>query len=65
MCMQSQHLGGRGRLVSKFEASLVYMASSRLAREITYTYILYNTISLCLYVSLYVCVIHTHTHTHT
>jgi hypothetical protein len=29
---QSQHLGGRGRQISEFEASLVYKVSSRIAR---------------------------------
>jgi hypothetical protein len=28
----SQHLGGRGRQISEFEASLVYRVSSRTAR---------------------------------
>jgi hypothetical protein len=32
----SQHLGGRGRRISEFEASLVYRVSSRTARA-TYT----------------------------
>jgi hypothetical protein len=31
---QSQHLGGRGRWISEFEASLVYRVSSRTARAI-------------------------------
>jgi hypothetical protein len=30
----SQHLGGRGRQMSEFEASLVYRVSSRTARTI-------------------------------
>ena len=30
--LQSQHLGGRGRRISEFEASLVYKVSSRIAR---------------------------------
>jgi hypothetical protein len=30
--MQSQHLGGRDRQISEFEASLVYRVSSRTAR---------------------------------
>jgi hypothetical protein len=30
----SQHLGGRGRRISEFEASLVYSVSSRTARAI-------------------------------
>jgi hypothetical protein len=30
--LQSQHLGGRGRQISEFEASLVYRVSSRTAR---------------------------------
>jgi hypothetical protein len=30
--LQSQHLGGRGRWISEFEASLVYRVSSRTAR---------------------------------
>jgi hypothetical protein len=30
--LSSQHLGGRGRWISEFEASLVYRASSRTAR---------------------------------
>jgi hypothetical protein len=29
--LQSQHLGGRGRQISEFEASLVYKVSSRTA----------------------------------
>jgi hypothetical protein len=29
---KSQHLGGRGRQISEFEASLVYKVSSRTAR---------------------------------
>jgi hypothetical protein len=32
--MLFRHLGGRGRWVSKFEASLVYRVSSRTARAI-------------------------------
>jgi hypothetical protein len=31
-CLKSQHLGGRGRQISEFEASLVYRVSSRIAR---------------------------------
>jgi hypothetical protein len=31
---KSQHLGGRGRQISEFEASLVYKVSSRTARAI-------------------------------
>jgi hypothetical protein len=31
-CLSSQHLGGRGRLISEFEASLVYRVSSRTAK---------------------------------
>jgi hypothetical protein len=31
---KSQHLGYRGRLISEFEASLVYRVSSRTARSI-------------------------------
>jgi hypothetical protein len=31
-CLSSQHLGGRGRQISEFEASLVYRVSSRTAR---------------------------------
>jgi hypothetical protein len=31
-CLLSQHLGGRGRQISDFEASLVYIVSSRTAR---------------------------------
>jgi hypothetical protein len=31
-CFQSQHLGGRGRQISEFEASLVYRVSSRTTR---------------------------------
>jgi hypothetical protein len=31
---QPQHLGGRGRRISEFEASLVYKVSSRTARAI-------------------------------
>jgi hypothetical protein len=31
-CFQSQHLGGRGRWISEFKASLVYRVSSRTAR---------------------------------
>jgi hypothetical protein len=30
--LESQHLGGRGRRISEFEASLVYRVSSRTAR---------------------------------
>jgi hypothetical protein len=30
----SQHLGGRGRRISEFEASLVYRVSSKIARAI-------------------------------
>jgi hypothetical protein len=30
--LSSQHLGGRGRQISEFEASLVYRVSSRTAR---------------------------------
>jgi hypothetical protein len=30
----AQHLGGRGRQISEFEASLVYKVSSRTARAI-------------------------------
>jgi hypothetical protein len=30
--LQSQHLGGRGRWISEFEASLVYKVSSRTVR---------------------------------
>ena len=30
--LESQHLGGRGRQISQFEASLVYRVSSRTAR---------------------------------
>jgi hypothetical protein len=30
--LESQHLGGRGRQISEFEASLVYRVSSRIAR---------------------------------
>jgi nitrogen fixation protein FixH len=33
-CLSSQHLGGRGRWISEFEASLVYKVSSRTARPI-------------------------------
>jgi hypothetical protein len=33
-CLWSQHLGGRGRRISEFEASLVYKVSSRTARTI-------------------------------
>jgi hypothetical protein len=32
--LSSQHLGGRGRWISEFEASLVYRVSSRAARAI-------------------------------
>jgi hypothetical protein len=32
-CLQSQHLGGGGRLISEFEVSLVYSVSSRAARD--------------------------------
>jgi hypothetical protein len=32
--LSSQHLGGRGRQISEFEASLVYRVSSRIARAI-------------------------------
>jgi hypothetical protein len=31
-CLYSKHLGGRGRQISEFEASLVYRVSSRTAR---------------------------------
>ena len=31
-CLKSQHLGGRGRQVSEFEASLVYRVNSRIAK---------------------------------
>jgi hypothetical protein len=31
-CLWSQHLGGRGRWISEFEASLVYRVSSRTAK---------------------------------
>ena len=31
-CLKSQHLGGRGRWIFEFEASLVYRVSSRTAR---------------------------------
>jgi hypothetical protein len=31
-CLYSQHLGGRGRQISEFEASLVYKVSSRTAK---------------------------------
>jgi hypothetical protein len=34
LCVCVQHLGGRGRLISEFEASLVYRVSSRTARAI-------------------------------
>jgi hypothetical protein len=30
--LKSQHLGGRGRWISEFEASLVYRVSSKTAR---------------------------------
>jgi hypothetical protein len=33
-CLQSQHLGGRGRQICEFEASLAYRVSSRRARVI-------------------------------
>jgi hypothetical protein len=33
-CLKSQHLGGRGRLISGFKASLVYNVSARTARAI-------------------------------
>jgi hypothetical protein len=32
--LSSQHLGGRGRWISEFKASLVYKVSSRTARAI-------------------------------
>jgi hypothetical protein len=32
--LKSKHLGGRGRCISEFEASLVYKVSSRTARAI-------------------------------
>ena len=32
LAFKSQHLGGRGRQLSEFEASLVYRVSSRTAR---------------------------------
>jgi hypothetical protein len=31
-CLQSLHLGGRGRRISEFKASLLYRVSSRTAR---------------------------------
>jgi len=31
--LESQHSGGRGRWVSKFEASVVYRVCSRIARD--------------------------------
>jgi hypothetical protein len=39
---KSQHLGGRGRRVSEFEASLVYRVSSRTARAIQRNPVLKN-----------------------
>jgi hypothetical protein len=33
-CLLSQHLGGRGRWISEFQASLAYRVSSRTARAI-------------------------------
>jgi hypothetical protein len=33
-CAESQHLGGKGRQISEFEAGLVYKVSSRTARAI-------------------------------
>jgi hypothetical protein len=33
-CVVAQHLGGRGRWISEFEACLVYKVSSRTARAI-------------------------------
>jgi hypothetical protein len=38
----SQHLGGRGRWISEFEASLVYRVSSRTARAIQRNPVLEN-----------------------
>jgi hypothetical protein len=38
----SQHLGGRGRQISEFEASLVYKVSSRTARAIQRNPVLKN-----------------------
>jgi hypothetical protein len=32
-CLQSEHLSGRGRQISEFEASLVHTVSSRTARQ--------------------------------
>jgi hypothetical protein len=37
-----QHLGGRGRQISEFEASLVYKVSSRTARAIQRNPVLKN-----------------------
>jgi hypothetical protein len=37
-----QHLGGRGRWISEFEASLVYKMSSRIARDIQKNPVLKN-----------------------
>jgi hypothetical protein len=41
-CLYSQHLGGRGRWISEFEASLVYRVSSRTARAIQKNPVLEN-----------------------
>jgi hypothetical protein len=32
-CLESQHLGSRGRQISEFEASLVYRVRSRTAKD--------------------------------
>jgi hypothetical protein len=67
-------LGGRGRQISEFEASLVYRVSSRTARAIQRNPVSKNKqkISLALVAedkrpspSCLKCYTHTHTHTHT
>ena len=40
--LSSQHLGGRGRRISEFKASLVYKGSSRTARTIQRNPVLKN-----------------------
>jgi hypothetical protein len=41
-CLKSQHLGGRDRWISEFEASLVFRVSSRTARTIQRNPVLKN-----------------------
>jgi hypothetical protein len=42
-CLLSQHLGGRGRQISEFEASLVYRVSSRPAWATQRNFVLKKT----------------------